>query len=136
VETRQIPCGECGQIDIALQTPGQYGPGSTVNITFDVRTAVSALAPTYDEKQGAEVNASDENRLTPLRASAQDGNAEVVKLLFEQGAEVDASNKNGLTPLHTAVQEGHAEMVKLLVKEDHPESVLVHQATLKGPMLQ
>ena len=103
METRQIPCGECGQIDIALQTPGQYGPGSTVNITFDVRTAVSALAPTYDEKQGAEVNASDENRLTPL---------------------------------HTAVQEGHAEMVKLLVKEDHPESVLVHQATLKGPMLQ
>jgi ankyrin repeat protein len=108
------------QIDTALQIPDQCGPHSTMNVTFDVRTAVSAL------------NASNENGSTPLRASTQDEHTEVVKLLFEQGAGVDASNKNGLTPLHAAVQEGHAEMAKLLVEEDHPESALVHQATLKG----
>jgi len=51
---------------------------------------------------GADVNAKDEDSLTPLHSASWNGHLEVVKILLVHGAEVNAMNKWGRTALHEA----------------------------------
>jgi ankyrin repeat protein len=54
-------------------------------------------------KSGAEVNARDEDGVTPLSYAA-DNSAEAVSLLLKNGADVNARSENGSTPLMSAVE--------------------------------
>ncbi|RJX25366.1 MAG: ankyrin repeat domain-containing protein, partial [Desulfurivibrio sp.] len=63
-------------------------------------------------KAGADVNVKNEDGLTPLNWTSQNGHAEVVKLLLAAGAEVNARDKDGGTPLFWASKNGHAEVAK------------------------
>ena len=65
---------------------------------------------------GADVNAKNNNGLTPLHEAAYRGNAEVIPVLVKAGADVNAKNNNGLTPLHEAAYRGNAEVISVLIK--------------------
>lgn len=55
----------------------------------------------------------------PLHLAAENGHAEIAKMLIEAGADVDAgrgySGKTGVTSLHLAVTRGHRDVVNVLL---------------------
>jgi cytohesin len=66
---------------------------------------------------GADVNAKDKKRWTPLHRAVQKGHKKIVELLIANGSDVNAKNQNRYTPLHKAVDDGHKEIVELLITE-------------------
>ena len=50
-------------------------------------------------KQGADVNAKNDNGDTPLHCAVQKGNLDLVRCLVQNGANVNARNNQGKTPL-------------------------------------
>ena len=62
-----------------------------------------------------DVNARDEEGLTPLHRAARDGRKAVAELLIAKGANVNAANENGETPLHLAAQMAHEAVAELLI---------------------
>ena len=67
-------------------------------------------------EHGADVNARENDRFTPLHAAAQNGTVEVVRVLLEYGANVGAEDGGGRTPLQVASSNDHDEVVKLLLE--------------------
>jgi len=77
-------------------------------------------------KFGAEVDAQDNDSMTPLLLVSQTqarlpifGNSQITEtaqLLLEHGASVHARNKYGQMPLHTALNHGLSDIVALLLK--------------------
>lgn len=53
---------------------------------------------------------------TPLHLAAQQGDAEMVRLLIEAGAEVDAQGDLCVTPLYQGVMEGHVAVARRLLE--------------------
>lgn len=66
--------------------------------------------------QGANVNAADAEKLTPLHVAAFNGHAEVIRALLAAGADTGARDIYGFTPLHAAAREGHLAAVQALVE--------------------
>lgn len=70
---------------------------------------------------GADVNAQDNQKATPLHLACAKGYLNVVKLLLEQGALVhQIGTEMGETPLHQASRYGHEAVVRYLI--DHAEA--------------
>lgn len=70
---------------------------------------------------GADVNAqapgapdSNLQNMAALRQAAQNGHADVVKLLLDKGAHVDIVDSLGVTPFIAAAQNGQLEVMQLL----------------------
>ena len=61
------------------------------------------------------VNAQDEDGLTPLHHAALSGNVRIISLLLESGAIVNIPDKKGLDPLHYAAWQGYMDPVGLLL---------------------
>ena len=61
---------------------------------------------------GADVNAKDQRRWTPLHHAAYEGHKQVAELLIAAGADVNAGD---MTPLHWAANRGHEEVAELLI---------------------
>lgn len=57
-------------------------------------------------KNGANINATNENGETPLYKSAFWAGMNIILTLIELGANVDAKDINGNTPLHIAIAKG------------------------------
>jgi len=64
---------------------------------------------------GADVNAKNENRLTPLHLAGFKGHKEIAELLIAKGADVNAKSNYG-TPLDLTNQQGKTETANLLRK--------------------
>lgn len=60
-------------------------------------------------KAGANVNAFDDERRTPLHRAAEGGKAEVVRALLQNGARVNARGMLDESPLHAAAGHGRPE---------------------------
>ena len=63
---------------------------------------------------GADVNATDDRRWTPLHYAAQLGRTDIVRLLLSRGATADAPSEDGWTPWMVAAANGRAEVVQVL----------------------
>jgi len=64
---------------------------------------------------GADVNAKDDEGMTPLHFAAYVGRREIAELLIAAGADVNATDKHVMTPLHKAAFVGHKEIAELLI---------------------
>jgi ankyrin repeat protein len=66
--------------------------------------------------KGSDVNAKDENGVTPLHYAAEGGYNEIVELLIDKGANVNAKDFENKTPLDEAINYKHTEVANLLRK--------------------
>ncbi|CAI8019084.1 Ankyrin repeat domain-containing protein 29, partial [Geodia barretti] len=53
---------------------------------------------------------------TALHLAAQQGKADVVRLLTEAGAQLDIQRTTGATSLYIASEKGHSEVVNILLR--------------------
>ena len=71
-------------------------------------------------KNGAAINAKDDDENTPLYLAAASGNTGIVKLLIENGAIIDAQTKYGDTPLMGTIKPSnyvsHTDIANLLIE--------------------
>ncbi|XP_013383238.1 trithorax group protein osa isoform X2 [Lingula anatina] len=82
----------------------------------------------------------DRDGRTVLHLAAQNGQAEVTKVLINAGCDINAVDSLGGTPLHRAAAQGHVEVVTLLLEEgcayDRQEDVhgntALHEAAWNG----
>ena len=65
---------------------------------------------------GVDVNRTDEEGVSSLFVSAQNGHSDIVKLLLEKGADVNRADEEGVSPLFISAQNGHFDTVKLLLE--------------------
>ena len=75
------------------------------------REMVAALA-----RAGADPNAKDAERATPLHRAAKWGLAEVIVALIDAGADPDARDKNEQTPLYHVRHKEEFEKVRALLE--------------------
>ncbi len=89
------------------------GPG--VNIHEAARTG-NIEAVKQHIAAGTDVNAKNEDRMTPLHGVAFTGQNEIAELLIANGADVNAKDKEGKTPLDWAIFNKQTEIADLLRK--------------------
>jgi hypothetical protein len=68
-------------------------------------------------EQGADVNAAAKNKqgVTPIHATAANGNLTVLEALLKKGAAVNARQEGAFTALHEAANSGNTAMARLLL---------------------
>jgi ankyrin repeat protein len=64
---------------------------------------------------GADVNAKDNNGITPLHWACNKGHVQVFQALLEHGVVIEATDNDGLTALHWAVSQGQMAVVNDLL---------------------
>ncbi len=95
---------------VYINKRGKYGETALYNAIGNPVVLKTLL------KAGANVNISDENKLTPLHAACQFGYIEDVLLLLEHNAHINATDEYGQTPLITALEHSNFEAARLLVE--------------------
>lgn len=63
---------------------------------------------------GSNINETDDDGITPLHATVEDGNIEIVQFLLNLGADKSILDKNGILPIDLAKNKGHKIIVELL----------------------
>jgi len=63
---------------------------------------------------GFDVNVADTDGITPLMASAMNGNPAIARLLIDAGADLSLRNKWGLTAHAIAVWHGYTDLAERL----------------------
>nr|KAF6493624.1 ankyrin repeat and SOCS box containing 8 [Rousettus aegyptiacus] len=92
--------------------------GADVNCTHGTLKPLHCACMVSDAdcvEYGANPNALDGNRDTPLHWAAFKNNAECVRALLESGASVNALDYNNDTPLSWAAMKGNLESVSILL---------------------
>ncbi|MFC1765376.1 ankyrin repeat domain-containing protein, partial [Planctomycetota bacterium] len=89
-------------VDLSLLTAAQNGEQQEVKVLLD---------------QGADINAKDDQGMTPLHLAAQEGHKEVVEFLLSKDADINAQNIKGYTPLYSAIWNNDPNIVGLLVSK-------------------
>lgn len=90
--------------------------GATALIAGSISGSIEIMKLLLDS--GSDVNAMDNNRLTPLFYCAAKGNTEGVKLLLSKGADIKARNAHLETALMRPAAFGYTEVVKILLDKD------------------
>ena len=67
-------------------------------------------------RAGAEANAANDFRMTPLSEACTNGNAALVRLLLKSGANPNTAIATGETPLMTCAKTGSADAVRMLIE--------------------
>lgn len=68
-------------------------------------------------ENGADVNAQDNKKRTPLMYASRNDNTAVAQLLIAKGAKVKARDWYHFNPLMYAIQDGHTAIVQLLIEK-------------------
>ncbi|MGL5028592.1 MAG: ankyrin repeat domain-containing protein [Wolbachia pipientis] len=68
-------------------------------------------------EKGANINAVNESKNTPLHAATLSGKREVVELLIGEGAHIDAIDDNGNTPLSWAAEHSQKGVIESLLEK-------------------
>lgn len=80
-----------------------------------IRSSALSLAE-FLISHGADVNASNKLKFTPLLFSAQEGFLELLELLDKHDTDLKAKTEQGSTMLHLAANDGHSDIVDWLIK--------------------
>ena len=93
------------------------GTGGMEAIHFAVKYApLETLKKFIDiHRKDLNVNAQDNDEMTPLMHAFNKGNSDVVSALVNAGADVNAQNRNGMTPLMHTANEGNSDVVSALI---------------------
>jgi len=73
--------------------------------------------------RGANINAVDAGKWTPLHHASVNGHHQCVELLLDRGANINAVNGFKYTPLHYASLYGHHQCVELLIDRGADKSI-------------
>src|SRR5438128_1396865 len=76
-------------------------------------------------RAGAQVDATDDNGITPLGLASANGNAAITRTLLKAGANPNLSRPSGETPVMTAARSGNLDTVKELLA--HGAAVNAHE---------
>ena len=68
-------------------------------------------------RQGADVNAREEDGTTALAWAASHSNVAIAEVLLNKGANPDLTNELGIGPLSLAISNGSSALVKLLLSK-------------------
>ena len=66
-------------------------------------------------KAGANVDAVDQCKRTPLHHAALNGRVDTVEVLLKEGAKVDSVDQYEMTALHNAAENGYKKIVEVLI---------------------
>lgn len=110
-----ICCASCGKTKPPQAFAKQRGAATaaTINREIHLQNFEAALRMSRDTQQ---LNATDEEGVTPLAQAATDGYHEFIKSLIGAGANVNEKNEHGMTAVMFAAAAGNAECVKVLVQ--------------------
>ena len=100
----------------SVKPPEPVKPAAPAQTLFDAARDGNPVLVDFLLSEGADVNAADPEKLTPLHLAAFGGHAKVVRQLLAAGANIGARDMYGFTPLHAAAREGHLEAVQALVE--------------------
>lgn len=75
-------------------------------------------------KNGADVNAEDENGNTPLHVTAKADNVKIAEVSNKNGADINIPNHYQQTPLYMAVDRSREKMAEYLIKNGADVNVL------------
>lgn len=76
---------------------------------------------------GANVDATNNQLLTPLMAAVEAGKINVISYLIKAGASVDSRGDYGMNALHIAAKNGNCEAVKILLESPKIKSQINSQ---------
>ena len=97
-----------------------HNGGSIATKTGDGQTllhlATCLELVSYLVQNGADVNARDHRRLTPLQVAAEKGQTDTVKYLLSQGANINSRDRFGCSALYDALKGGHTATADVLIK--------------------
>ncbi|KAJ5750851.1 hypothetical protein N7533_007879 [Penicillium manginii] len=68
-------------------------------------------------EQGADINFTDPDGLTPLLRASEGGHKAIATLLIEQGADVNATGKSGWMPLSLALKNDYDDLARILIEQ-------------------
>lgn len=68
-------------------------------------------------EEGADVNAKDENGMTPLLLAISNKQVDLAKFLIEKGADINLADRQGVVPLFRALWNKDLDMLELLLKK-------------------
>jgi ankyrin repeat protein len=89
---------------------------STVAGRSHISQPVKAMPSSFACKElGTDINLKDEDGRSPVHYAANNGHAEVVRVLIECGVDVNLADRNGVAPLHFASVGGFTEIVCFLI---------------------
>ena len=71
---------------------------------------------------GADVNARDDEGMTPLLYAVWEGHKRIVELLFAKGADASLKNSDGQTPLDLAIEYDDTAIIKILRRHQEPKT--------------
>lgn len=91
-------------------------------------------------KEGADVNAKEEDKMTALHAAVENGNVEIVRELLQAGAKVNARAESRRTPLMMLDNDATPELVRVLIthgakidsSDDEKSTVLINAANFNA----
>ena len=90
-------------------------------------------------KNGANINAKDDAKITPLHEAVYSKAIEIVRILIQNGADINAKNDAGEIPLHHAVYYGYRDIGELLISngsdintKDNLGNTVLHEAAAQG----
>ena len=122
-------CASLGMIDLAQQflekNPGLInvdtgGPALHKAIFYERTEVINYLL-----NAGADINALDARRWTPLHCAVYYQNFDAVKLLVNRGADIKAVNNFNQTPTKLALQEYPNSPITYYLKNEHNSRALV-----------
>ena len=67
-------------------------------------------------KLGADINARNQDKESPIHIAVQKQNKEIISILLKLGADINARNRDKESPIHIAVQKQNKEIISILLK--------------------
>jgi len=86
----------------------------------EIWDAVRSMQPwmlLHQYQRGADIEARDEQGLTPMAYAARAGAFGMVRMFMDLNVSIDVVNNDGITPLMDVVQRGQLDMARMLLEE-------------------